>query len=48
MEEANKSITLNNITFRKPTMILRSDASEFGLGGNNIISGKVWRFKLPI
>ncbi|MFN9978452.1 MAG: hypothetical protein ACK53Y_00990, partial [bacterium] len=28
--------------------IYRSDASEFGLGGCNIVSGKAWRFELPI
>jgi hypothetical protein len=25
-----------------------SDASKFGLGGYNIISGKTWHFKLPV
>jgi hypothetical protein len=38
---------MNNLVFRKPTIILRSDASEFGIGGYNIITGKAWRFKLP-
>ncbi len=47
-EEANKGISLKNIVFRKPTMILRSNASEFRLGGYNVISGKAWRFELPI
>jgi hypothetical protein len=28
-------------------MILRSDASEFGIGGYNIISGQAWRLQLP-
>jgi hypothetical protein len=38
---------MNNLVFRKPTIILRSDASEFGIGGYNIITGKAWRYKLP-
>jgi hypothetical protein len=39
---------MNTIVFRHPTHIYRSDASEFGLGGYSLISGKAWRFKLPI
>jgi hypothetical protein len=35
---------MNNIVFRKPTHIYCSDASEFGIGGYNLISGKAWRF----
>lgn len=39
---------MNNLTFRKPTQIYRSDSSEFGMGGYNITSGVAWRFELPV
>lgn len=39
---------MNNLVFQKPTMIFRSDASEFGIRGYNLISGKAWRFELPV
>jgi hypothetical protein len=39
---------MNILTFWKPTHIYRSDACDFGLGGYNLISGKAWRFKLPV
>lgn len=40
-------VSINNIVFRKPTTFYRSDASEFGIGGYNIISGRAWRFEIP-
>jgi hypothetical protein len=45
---AKRGISLNNIAFRKPTSIYRLDASEFGLGGYNIITGRAWHWELPI
>jgi hypothetical protein len=48
MDEAKKGISMNNLVFRKPTMVLRSDASEFGIGGYNLTTGKAWRYKLPV
>jgi hypothetical protein len=48
LAKAKNRISLNNITFRKPTHLYRSDASEFGLAGYNMLSGKAWRFQLPI
>jgi hypothetical protein len=48
LDYANDGISLNTIVFRHPMHIYRSDASEFGLGGCNIVSGKAWRFELPI
>jgi hypothetical protein len=42
-----KGVSLNNLVFRKPTHILRSDSSLFGLGGYNIATGKAWRIELP-
>ncbi len=45
---AKMGISINNKVYRKPTKIYRSDASEFGLGGYNIISGLAWRYEIPI
>jgi hypothetical protein len=45
---ARDGISINNIIHRKPTKICRSDASEFGIGGYNIVSGKAWHFELPV
>jgi hypothetical protein len=39
LDMAKWEFSINNIVYRKPTKIYRSDASEFGLGGYNIISG---------
>jgi hypothetical protein len=41
-------VPINNVVFRKPSHVYRSDSSLFGLGGYNIVSGTAWRFKLPI
>jgi hypothetical protein len=48
LDMARDGISINNIVYRKPTKIYRSDASEFGLGGYNITSGEAWRFEIPI
>ncbi len=48
LDHTASGISINNVVFRKPTHIYRSDASEFGLGGYNIISGRAWRFELPV
>jgi hypothetical protein len=48
LDYAKEGVSMNNVVFRKPTNINRSDASEFGIGGYNLISGKAWRFELPI
>jgi hypothetical protein len=45
---ANAGVSLNIISFRKPTCIYRSDASEFGLGGYNVMTGEAWRWETPI
>jgi len=47
LEKSTRGISINNVVFRKPTHIYRSDASEFGLGGYNLISGRAWRFEIP-
>jgi hypothetical protein len=48
LDSAKKGVSMNNLTFRKPTQIYRSDSSEFGMGGYNITSGVAWRFELPV
>jgi hypothetical protein len=48
LDYAKKGILINNIVFQKPNVFYRSDASEFGIGGYNLISGLAWRFELPI
>jgi len=45
---AQSGVSLSNITYRRPTHIFRSDACEFGMGGYNPISGKAWRWELPL
>jgi hypothetical protein len=45
---SSSGVSLNILTFRKPTHLYRSDASLHGLGGCNIITGKAWRLELPI
>jgi len=47
LNKANSGISINNVVYRKPTQINRSDASEFGVGGYNLVSGKAWCFELP-
>jgi hypothetical protein len=47
LQDTNNGISINNVVFRKPSIIYRSDASEFGLGGYNISSGQAWRFHIP-
>jgi len=41
-------VSLNLLTFRKPTHLYRSDASLHGLGGYNIVTGLAWRIELPV
>ncbi len=42
-----QGVSINNLTFRKPTHIYQSDASLHGLGGYNLLTGKAWRFEIP-
>ena len=44
----NKGVSLNNLSFRNPSIVYRSDACLHGLGGYNIITGEAWRWELPI
>lgn len=47
LDKSHSSISINNVVFRKPTHIYRSDASEFGLGGYILLTGCAWRFEIP-
>lgn len=44
--EATYAISMNNLVFRKPSITYQADASEFGIGGYNITSGKlgIWKY----
>jgi hypothetical protein len=44
----HEGISIINVVFRRPEKIYRSDASKFGLGGYNLITGSDWRFELPV
>jgi hypothetical protein len=48
LDDATLGIPINHIVFRKPNIFYRSDAYEFGIGGYNLISGRAWRFELPV
>jgi hypothetical protein len=48
LQYAKRGVSLNNISFRKPTHIFRSDASEFGMGGYSVLSGRAWRWEIPL
>jgi hypothetical protein len=47
LTRTRRGVSMNNIVFRKPTHLYRSDASGKGLGGYSILSGAAWRFPLP-
>lgn len=46
LEIAHKGISMNLITFRKPTIAYRSDACPAGIGGYSS-KGRAWRWELP-
>ena len=45
---AHEGISLNLLSFRQPTRILRSDACVHGIGGYSRTSGIAWRWELPL
>lgn len=47
LDMALQGISMNNLVFRKPTRIGRSDASTHGIGGFSATSGVAWRWALP-
>ena len=46
LSQANEGISMNLLTFRKPTHIFRADACEHGLGGFSE-EGHAWRWEIP-
>lgn len=48
LTSASKGISMNYITFCKPTHVYRSAASEFGMGGYTITSGIAWHYELTV
>ena len=47
LPKLHEGISLNLLTFRRPTHIFWSDACPSGMGGFSQYSGKAWRFKIP-
>ena len=47
INQADEGISLNNITYRTPSTVLRGDACPFGMGGVSLSSGTAWRYELP-
>ena len=44
---AHRGIDMNLISFRRPTHVLRTDASEHGIGGFCARSGRAYTFEIP-
>jgi hypothetical protein len=47
LPKIHEGISLNLLTFRRPTHIFWSDACPSGMGGFSQHSGKAWRFEIP-
>ena len=45
LRRARKGISINSIIFRLPTTVTVSDASEHGMGGFDLRSGRAWRYE---
>ena len=46
LKKANNGISMNLLSFRKPTLCYRADACPWGIGGYNS-KGRAWRWELP-
>jgi len=46
LNKANQGVSMNLVTFRKPTHIYRADACPWGIGGFSIF-GRAWRYEIP-
>ena len=44
---ANTGVSFNSIAFTKHNKTILTDASEYGIGGYNPVTGEAWRFCLP-
>jgi hypothetical protein len=47
LPKIHKGISLNLLTYRRPSHILFSDACPKGLGGYSLTSGCAWRWEIP-
>ena len=47
LPKLHEGISLNLLTFRRPTHIFWSDACPSGMGGFSLTTGKAWRFQIP-
>ena len=47
LRRSSDGISLNLLTFRKPDVAHRGDASLYQLGGWNVNTGRAWRFCIP-
>jgi len=45
LQRAKAGISINSVIFRRPTSYTISDASEHGVGGYCLRTGKAWRYK---
>ena len=45
LRRARRGISINSIIFRIPTTVTVSDASEHGMGGFDLKSGRAWRYE---
>jgi len=48
LAKAHDGISLNLISFREPTRIMRQDACEHGIGGYSLTSGFGWQWEIPL
>jgi len=47
IHQAEEGINMNLVTYRQPSILFRSDACPFGIGGFSLTNGTGWRFELP-
>jgi hypothetical protein len=47
LEMAHRGISLNMVSLRTPTHVIRTDAAEHGIGGFCGLSGVGWRLEMP-
>ena len=47
LRAAHEGISMNIVTFRKPTVIILGDACEHGLGAFNLKTGRGWTLYIP-
>jgi len=48
LDKAQAGISLNLLSYRQPSRILRSDACVHGVGGASLTAGAGWRWELPL